>query len=64
MIFLWFFFLEFLLVGKKLHKDNLEVIKWTKVLVATSVAAVPTAYIAAVSVFGLNHKIVEIGQLF
>lgn len=63
LLFLWLFFLELLMAWEKISKKISGYLKWKKTLAVVITMATPTVYVIAVSVFGLSHWIVEIGEL-
>lgn len=63
LLFLWLFFLELLMAWEKISKKISGYLKWKKTLTVVITMATPTVYVIAVSVFGLSHWIVEIGEL-
>lgn len=61
-LFLWLFFLELALAGKRIPKNMLGKSKWIRTLVAVVAMAVPIAYAIATVHFGLNQEIIELGK--
>ena len=63
LFFLWLFFLELLMGWEKLSKKNFCSLREKKTLAVAATMIAPTAYVIAVSMFGLSDVIVEIGRL-
>lgn len=63
LFFIWLFFLELALAWNKLSKNMLGKLKWKRTVVASVTMSIPTVYVIATFLFGLNEKIVELGKL-
>jgi len=64
LLFLGFFLLELFTARKKLLKNKFGLIKRKRTLAIGAAMAAPTIYVISVSMFGLSHAVIEIGELF
>ena len=60
--FLWFLCLELILIWKNFPRSTFEMPKWGRTLATLILMIIPTVYVSALFLIGLNNTIIELGK--